>query len=68
MKKNMKFEEAIGRLEEIVALLSDQTTALDQALKLYGEAAELSAFCAQKLDQAQLQLSVIEPESQQPQA
>ena len=33
MKKNMKFEEAMSRLEEIVALLSDETTALDQALK-----------------------------------
>lgn len=65
MRKNMKFEEAMGRLEEIVALLSDQTTALDQALKLYGEAAELSAFCAEKLNQAQLQLSVIEPRQTQ---
>jgi len=66
MKKKLKFEEAMGRLEEITALLSDQTTALDQALKLYSEAVELSAFCSQKLDQAQLQLSLIEPA--QPQA
>ena len=66
MKKNMKFEEAMGRLEEITALLSDQSTALDQALKLYSESVELSAFCSQKLDQAQLQLSLIEPS--QPQA
>ena len=36
MKKNMKFEDAMGRLEEIVALLSDQATPLDQALKLPG--------------------------------
>ena len=56
----------MGRLEEITALLSDQTTALDQALKLYSEAVELSAFCSQKLEQAQLQLSLIEPA--QPQA
>lgn len=58
MKKNMKFEEAMSRLEEIVALLSDETTALDQALKLYGEASELSAFCAGKLEQAQLQMQM----------
>ena len=45
VKKTMKFEEAMTRLEEIVALLGDQATPLDQALKLYGEASELSAFC-----------------------
>ena len=61
MKKNMKFEEAMGRLEEITALLNDQTTALDQALKLYSEAVELSAFCSKKLEDAELQLSLIEP-------
>ena len=59
MKKNMKFEEAVSRLEEIVALLSDQATTLEQALKLYSEASELSAFCSSKLENARLQLETV---------
>jgi exodeoxyribonuclease VII small subunit len=59
MKKHMKFEEALSRLEEIVSLLSDQATTLDQALKLYGEASELSAFCSSKLEDARLQMETI---------
>ena len=59
VKKTMKFEEAMARLEEIVALLGDQATPLDQALKLYGEASELSAFCTAKLGEARLQLVTV---------
>lgn len=65
MKKNMKFEEAISRLEEIVALLGDQTTALDQALKLYGEASELSAFCTAKLEEAKLRLVTVDRQTEE---
>ena len=60
VKKTMKFEEAMARLEEIVALLGDQATPLDQALKLYGEASELSAFCNAKLGEARLRLVTVE--------
>lgn len=57
VKKSMKFEDAMARLEEIVALLGDQATPLEQALKLYGEASELSSFCSSKLNEARLQMS-----------
>ena len=40
MKKKLKFEEAIRRLEEISSQLSDGTT-LDESLKLSTEGAEL---------------------------
>lgn len=40
MKKKLKFEEAIRRLEEITDQLSDGCS-LDEALKLYAEGAEL---------------------------
>lgn len=42
MKKKLKFEEALQRLEEITDQLSAGCS-LDEALKLYAEGADLSA-------------------------
>ena len=50
MKKKLKFEEAIRRLEEITDQLSAGCS-LDEALKLYAEGAELIRTSSQQLDE-----------------
>ena len=60
MKKKLKFEEAIRRLEEIISQLSDGTT-LDESLKLYTEGAELIRQCNEQLEAAQLKIETLFP-------
>ncbi|MDR3552701.1 MAG: exodeoxyribonuclease VII small subunit [Clostridia bacterium] len=53
MKKEMTFEAAIIRLEEIVGLLETGDAPLDESMKLFGEGSRLAAFCAVKLRDAE---------------
>ena len=54
MKKNMTFEAAMDRLDEIVAALESGRHGLDDSLKLFGEGAELLGFCDKKIESARL--------------
>ena len=61
MKKKLKFEEAIRRLEEI----TDKPSAgcsLGEALKLYAEGAELIRTSSQQLDEAKLKIETLFPQ------
>lgn len=60
MKTPKSFEAGLTRLQEILALLSDENTPLAQSIKLYGEAAELVAFCDNSLRDAKLQIEEID--------
>lgn len=53
MKKEMTFEAALKRLEEIVVLLENGETPLEDSLKLFQEGAGLAAFCEEKLKKAE---------------
>lgn len=55
MKKEMTFEEAIVRLEEISKALGDGAS-LEQSLELYEEGAKLAAFCSKALKNAEQKL------------
>lgn len=59
MNKNMKFEEAIEKLDEIVRALEDGDTPLDRALELYEEGIALVRFCADKLDSAEQRINIL---------
>lgn len=61
MSKNKKssFEEAINRLEEISTLLDSNEIGLEESISLYEEGIELSKFCFEKLQQAELKVSVL---------
>lgn len=59
MRKNITYETAVKRLEEIVAALESGELSLDKSLKLYEEAAELSAFCQKYLDEAEGKLTIL---------
>ncbi len=64
MKKNLKFEEGLNRLNEIIALLESGEKGLEESVKLYGEAMELSTFCEKKLTEAKLLLETAAPEAE----
>ena len=55
----MKFEPSMKRLNEISELMNDDDLPLEEALKLYDEAAELVEICKSEMKDAQLQLREI---------
>lgn len=59
MRKNMTYEAAMKRLEEIVSSLESGELPLDKSLKLYEEATELSAFCKKYLDEAEGKFTIL---------
>lgn len=60
MKKPKTYEEAMTQLQQILDTISDQSTPLEQALKLYAQAAELVRLCNEKLQAASLQIQQID--------
>ena len=60
MRNPKNFEEGLARLQMVLAQMQDETTTLDKAVKLYAEAAQLIAYCNQKLQNAKLQIEEID--------
>lgn len=52
-EKELTYEEAMIRLEKIVASLEDGSKNLDESLKLFEEGTKLAAFCNTKLAEAE---------------
>ena len=52
-KEELKFEDAILRLEEIVKELEDENMPLDEAMKKFEEGIKLSKYCVEKLNEAE---------------
>lgn len=55
-----QFEEAMKELQGIVQSMENQILSLDDALKAYERGMLLSRVCQQKLDDAQLQVQVLQ--------
>ena len=55
----MKFEEALKKLEKIVEDLEKGDLSLDEALKKYQEGIELSRQCSQRLENAKKKIDVL---------
>ncbi|MDD5556237.1 MAG: exodeoxyribonuclease VII small subunit [bacterium] len=58
-EKKPRFEEALKRLEEIVARMEDENLALDRALELYEEGIGLTRLCTRMLDAAEKRIEVL---------
>lgn len=58
--KNLSFEEALQKLENIVRELEGGRIKLDDAVAAYEQAVQLKQFCEQKLKAAQLKIEKIE--------
>ncbi|MDR2591165.1 MAG: exodeoxyribonuclease VII small subunit [Oscillospiraceae bacterium] len=52
-KKEMSFEEAAARVEEIVKTLERGDAPLDKSLELFEEGAKLIKTCSKMLDEAE---------------
>ncbi len=51
------FEQSLARLAEIVHLLENDATTLDDGMKLYEEGIVLSRTCRKQLEQAELKIT-----------
>ena len=58
-KKQMSFEQAMDRLEEIVKKLESGDGSLDQALTLFEEGSKLAGACTAMLDQAEQKVTLL---------
>jgi len=61
-KEQLSFEEALKRLNEIVEELEDETVPLEDSIALYEEGIELSKFCADTLEKAELRIERVNEE------
>lgn len=52
-EKEMSFEEAIGKLEEIVTKLEEDNVSLEKAIDYYQKGMKLSKQCANILQQSE---------------
>ena len=55
----MKFEDALKKLEKIVGDLENGDLALDEALEKYEEGIRLSKVCAKKLEAARKKVEIL---------
>lgn len=62
-QSEVTFEQAIGRLEEIVDLLDGGDLTLEESLKLFEEGIALARKCNSQLDEAQGRLEKLTKKS-----
>ena len=63
-KKN--FEEAMQRLEEVVARLESEEVSLSESLKLFEEGVKLMRFCHQRLDEVEARVKILVCDENEP--
>ena len=54
--KEIKFEDALKRLEEIVEMLESDELPLDKALELFEEGIRMSRLCSSILERAEMRI------------
>ncbi len=57
---NPSFEQAIQRLEKVVAEMEGTELPLEDVLKRYEEGTRLARFCTQKLDEAEQKIEILQ--------
>jgi exodeoxyribonuclease VII small subunit len=60
LPKNLKFEEAMQRLDAIVAAMESGEIGIEESLDRYEEAMQLAARCREILDQAEQRIQKIQ--------
>lgn len=60
--KELTYEQAVLRLEEIVQILEKNEVSLDDALKLFEEGTKLTSFCSDMLSNAKAKITLLEKE------
>ncbi len=64
MVKKMSFEEATGRLEEIVRGLEEGDVPLEESIKLYEEGMKIGTMCRKMLDEAELKIKQLSADAE----
>lgn len=64
MKKEIKFEDALQRLESIVEQLESGKVDLDESIKVFEEGNGLIKLCLEKLSQAEQKIKKVSQDSQ----
>lgn len=59
MATEMKFEDALKKLEKIAADLEAGDLSLDDSLKRYEEGVRLACFCSKKLESAKNKVKIL---------
>jgi exodeoxyribonuclease VII small subunit len=59
MTAEIKFEDALKRLEKVVADLESGDLSLDDSLKKYEEGVKLAQFCSKKLESARKKVEIL---------
>ena len=59
LPKNLTFESALARLQEIVEELEDPEKGLESSLELFEEGVALSRFCRGKIDEIKSRVEVV---------
>lgn len=59
MEKEISFEDALKELQQQIGLLEKGNLPLDDALKIYSKAMEISGICNRKLEMAQAEVKKI---------
>lgn len=57
--QEMKLEEAMRRLDEVVSLLDRENADLEESLRLYEEGVRLVALCTAKLSDAERKIRLL---------
>lgn len=58
-EKELSFEEAFARLEEILEKMNSGSISLDESLKLYEEADKLITKCQKRLTEAERKIEIL---------
>ncbi|HHT72745.1 MAG TPA: exodeoxyribonuclease VII small subunit [Firmicutes bacterium] len=64
--KDLKFEEALAKLEEIVRQLETGELPLEDSLKLFESGVALARLCSKKLDEAEGKIQILLSEDGEP--
>src|SRR5512143_4114941 len=59
LPKNLTFEKALARLQEIVEELEDPEKGLETSLELFEEGVALSRYCRGKIDEIKSRVEVV---------
>ncbi|MBQ3934510.1 MAG: exodeoxyribonuclease VII small subunit [Clostridia bacterium] len=62
-KKEMTFEAALARLDQIVRQLESNNVPLDDLMKLYDEGNEMIRFCNKKLEDASSKVKLVKEQN-----
>ncbi len=57
--EEMKFEEALNRVEEINSILARGECGLDEALELFAEGTKLVEICSEKIKNAKQKIQIV---------